>query len=356
MKEIYLKQLGPHAIVPNVNDESTVKALHDRVEALQHQVKMLTNERDQMHHNTEELTRHYEICRLEFVSTRDKIQSELSEAMSARDVAMLRVRELENDVAVLQKELCQQRSPVPIGEEAKEASVISYTEEDVKRKVEEAKRITDTVWQRKFDEEGKVVDSMMREKDEKIFEREQTVSELQMRLRLLEERSAETRASGSDLLSLSEQLQNEKATVSRAVAQNRELKEQLIETEDRLVALTEEKLQSELARQTAEHQVKELMKKLEEINENSKSVTGSVESSSATSAILEAVMHPSMSVEPSRSTEDWEESERDRSDSVAETSRDREHMLETQLEMANQQLEEVRVFTVLFVCACTICL
>lgn len=112
--------------------------------------------------------------------------------------------------------------------------------------------------------------------DQKIFEGEQMVSDLQMRLRLLEERSAETRASGSvgfdevllmlyifinaiynsmlflaassffnhfeilmqllllqDLLSLSEQLQNEKATVSRAVAQNRELKEQLLETEDR---------------------------------------------------------------------------------------------------------------------------
>ncbi|RCN43987.1 hypothetical protein ANCCAN_10014, partial [Ancylostoma caninum] len=70
-----------------------------------------------------------------------------------------------------------------------------------------------------------------------------------------------------DLLSLSEQLQNEKATVSRAVAQNRELKEQLLETEDRLLAVTEEKLHSEMARQTAEHQVKELEKKLRELNE-----------------------------------------------------------------------------------------
>ncbi|EYB84048.1 hypothetical protein Y032_0323g2471 [Ancylostoma ceylanicum] len=178
--------------------------------------------------------------------------------------------------------------------------------------------------------------------DQKIFEREQMVSELQMRLRLLEERSAETRASGSDLLSLSEQLQNEKATVSRAVAQNRELKEQLLETEDRLLAVTEEKLQSELARQTAEHQVKELKKRLDELTENGQSLTGSTGSATAASTSLEAVMHPSVSLEPSRSSEDWDGSERDHSESTAETSREREHMLETQLEMANQQIEEIR--------------
>uniref|UniRef100_A0A8R1E7L7 GOLGA2L5 domain-containing protein n=1 Tax=Caenorhabditis japonica TaxID=281687 RepID=A0A8R1E7L7_CAEJA len=55
---------------------------------------------------------------------------------------------------------------------------------------------------------------------------------------------------------------NEKATVSRAVAQNKELKERLLETEDRFVALTEEKAAIELEKQSAEHQVKELTKQL----------------------------------------------------------------------------------------------
>ncbi|KAL6733134.1 hypothetical protein Aduo_003812 [Ancylostoma duodenale] len=342
MKEIYLKQLGPHGIVNSVNDENTIKSLHDRIDALQNQVGVLTNERDQMHHNTAELNRHYETCRLEFVNTRDRIQGELAEAVLARDAALMRVKELENDVSVLRKELCQHQSTIPVAEEVQDITAVSYTEEDVKRKMEEAKRVLDAEWQRKFDEEGKVVDSMMREKDQKIFEGEQVVSELQMRLRLLEERSAETRASGSDLLSLSEQLQNEKATVSRAVAQNRELKEQLLETEDRLLAVTEEKLQSEMARQTAEHQVKELEKKLHELNESGQPSNGSMESATAESTSLEAVMHPSVSLEPSRSSEDWEESERDHSESRAETSREREHMLETQLEMANQQIEEIR--------------
>lgn len=68
-----------------------------------------------------------------------------------------------------------------------------------------------------------------------------------------------------ELLSLSGQLQSEKATVSRAVAQNKELKEQLFETEDRLVALTNEKMQCELDKQAAEHQVRVLT---EQLNQN----------------------------------------------------------------------------------------
>ncbi|RCN43986.1 hypothetical protein ANCCAN_10013 [Ancylostoma caninum] len=164
MKEIYLKQLGPHGIVNSANDENTIKSLHDRIDALQNQVGVLTNERDQMHHNTAELSRHYETCRLEFVNTRDRIQGELSEAVMARDAALMRVKELENDVSVLRKELCQQQSTVPVAEEVQDMSVVSYTEEDVRRKMEEAKRVLDAEWQRKFDEEGKVVDSMMKEK------------------------------------------------------------------------------------------------------------------------------------------------------------------------------------------------
>ncbi|KAK5968917.1 GOLGi associated coiled-coil protein [Trichostrongylus colubriformis] len=340
MKEIYLKQLGPHGIVNNMSDENTIKALHDRIDALQTQVGLLTNERDQLHHNSQELGRHYEICRLEFVTSRDKIANELAQATSERDAALQRVMELENDVSVLQKELNQSRSVASsVNTGMQDSNAISFTEEDVMYKINEAKRRADAEWQQKFDEEGKVVDAMLRNKDQLIFEREQTISELQVRLRLLEERSAETRASGSDLLSLSEQLQNEKATVSRAVAQNRELKEQLLETEDRLVALTEEKLHSELARQTAEHQVKELLKRID--TEGSHSDSGSVQLAGASDA-LEAVLHPATSIEPSRSVEDWDETERDRSESCADVSREREQMLETQLEMANQQLEEIR--------------
>ncbi|KAE9413580.1 hypothetical protein Angca_008541 [Angiostrongylus cantonensis] len=333
MKEIYLKQLVPYGFVNNVSSESAISTLNGRVDALQNQVTVLTSERDKLLLTNEELSRHYEICRLEFVSAREKLTEELSEAVSARDAALSHIKELQDDVCVLQKELHVNWSTSSANAERCGATVVNCTDEDINRKVHEAMEKTNAEWQKKFDEEGKLVDTMIKEKDQLIFEREQKLSEVEMRLRLMGERLEEVRTNSSDMLLLSEQLQNEKATVSRALAQNRELKEQLIETESRFVALTEEKLQSELARQTAEHQVKELLVLLDKyVSQHANN----------TCMVLEFVLHPSTSLEPSISTEEWDISEHGNSGSVTEASRKREHILETRLEMANQELEEIR--------------
>ncbi|KAJ1369369.1 hypothetical protein KIN20_030809 [Parelaphostrongylus tenuis] len=339
MKEIHLKQLVPHGFVNNASSENTISTLNDRVDALQSQVGVLTRERDKLLLSNEELSRHYEICRLEFVNAREKLANELLVAISARDAALSHIKELQDDVCVLQKELYVNRSTsAPTSAEVCKATAGHCTDEDVNRKVLEAVKKADAEWQKKFDEEGQLVDTMIKEKDQVIFEREQKLSELEMRLRLTEERLGEVRTNSSDMLSLSEQLQNEKATVSRAVAQNRELKEQLIETENRFMALTEEKLQSELARQAAEHQVKELLVLLDSKNQTEDGAPYS----NSTGAVLESVLHPAMSLEPSITSKDWDMSERGTSESVTEASRNREHILETRLEMANQELEEIR--------------
>ncbi|VDM28667.1 unnamed protein product [Toxocara canis] len=68
-----------------------------------------------------------------------------------------------------------------------------------------------------------------------------------------------------DVRSLSEELQNEKATVSRAVAQNRELKEQLVELQDKLVTLSQESMERESGRLTALHTVEQLQMELERL-------------------------------------------------------------------------------------------
>ena len=54
------------------------------------------------------------------------------------------------------------------------------------------------------------------------------------------------------------------------MAQNKELKEQLIETEDRLVAITNEKMQCELDKQAAEHQVRQLTEQLQNVSAGNK--------------------------------------------------------------------------------------
>ncbi|KJH42697.1 hypothetical protein DICVIV_11309 [Dictyocaulus viviparus] len=57
---------------------------------------------------------------------------------------------------------------------------------------------------------------------------------------------------------------------------------------------------------------------------------------------MEPVLHPSVSLEPSSLADEYDGSKFENRESTAEASRKREHILETKLEMANQELEEVR--------------
>ncbi|VBB27994.1 unnamed protein product, partial [Acanthocheilonema viteae] len=67
-------------------------------------------------------------------------------------------------------------------------------------------------------------------------------------------------------LSISQQLQNEKATVSRAIAQNRELKEQLVELQDKLITVTQESMERESGRLSALHLVGQLRSELNRLS------------------------------------------------------------------------------------------
>lgn len=64
---------------------------------------------------------------------------------------------------------------------------------------------------------------------------------------------------------LSEQLQNEKATVSRAVTQNLELKEQFAELQDKLILVTNESAAKEDEKTTALANIKLLQQQIEEL-------------------------------------------------------------------------------------------
>lgn len=68
-----------------------------------------------------------------------------------------------------------------------------------------------------------------------------------------------------ELSQLSEQLQNEKATVSRAVAQNLELKEQLAELQDKLILVTNESASKEDERTTALANIKLLQQQIDDL-------------------------------------------------------------------------------------------
>jgi predicted nuclease with TOPRIM domain len=69
----------------------------------------------------------------------------------------------------------------------------------------------------------------------------------------------------SDIHQLSTQLQNERATVSRAVSQNMELKAQFGEMQDKLIRITNDYAQAEDQKINALSTVAKLSRKIEEL-------------------------------------------------------------------------------------------
>ncbi|XP_071881290.1 golgin subfamily A member 2 isoform X10 [Anas platyrhynchos] len=93
-----------------------------------------------------------------------------------------------------------------------------------------------------------------REQEERLLELEKTVQ------RYNEE--------SVDRQQILENMQSDKATISRALSQNRELKEQLAELQNGFVKLTNENMEVTSALQSEQHVKKELAKKLGQLQEN----------------------------------------------------------------------------------------
>lgn len=255
LKDLYLKQLGAHNVLSTPTDEIDLKTLHEQVEKLTADNAILREEKQRTIIEASNMREHY-LERENALQQRQKeLVAQLDEVQTLRWSAEANLQQLQNEAAVLVKTTHEvQETPLPTVSESE------ITEEDVARRVRDAVRVERENWQRREEAIQKERDEEIQNKDRTIFEREQSLAELEMKYRLLEEQTLVASESGADLLNLSEQLQNEKATVSRAVSQNRELKQSLIEAEDRVVRLTEEKLVLELAKQAAEHQLKELNK------------------------------------------------------------------------------------------------
>ncbi|XP_064027420.1 golgin subfamily A member 2 isoform X2 [Pogoniulus pusillus] len=92
--------------------------------------------------------------------------------------------------------------------------------------------------------------------------------EQEERLLELEKAVQHYREESMDRQQILEDMQSDKATISRALSQNRELKEQLAELQNGFVRLTNENMEVTSALQSEQHVKKELAKKLGQLQEN----------------------------------------------------------------------------------------
>ncbi|XP_017579786.2 golgin subfamily A member 2 isoform X2 [Pygocentrus nattereri] len=94
------------------------------------------------------------------------------------------------------------------------------------------------------------------------------VQEQETRLEELERQADRASEEAQDKLRILEDVQSDKATISRALTQNRELKDQLAELQNGFVKLTNENMELTSALQSEQHIKKEIARKMGQLQEN----------------------------------------------------------------------------------------
>uniref|UniRef100_A0A671QRN6 Golgin subfamily A member 2-like n=1 Tax=Sinocyclocheilus anshuiensis TaxID=1608454 RepID=A0A671QRN6_9TELE len=94
------------------------------------------------------------------------------------------------------------------------------------------------------------------------------VQEQEVRLEELERHAERAAEEAQDRLQILEDVQSDKATISRALAQNRDLKDQLAELQNGFVKLTNENMELTSALQSEQHIKKEIARKIGQLQED----------------------------------------------------------------------------------------
>ncbi|XP_063265893.1 golgin subfamily A member 2 isoform X7 [Prinia subflava] len=164
---------------------------------------------------------------------------------------MARIQELEDNVTELLSTSVKPMDiepPSPPGPTAAELSL----QEEMQRLQQQQEELQGQYQAQVRDNEQ--LSRLNREQEERLLELEKTV-----------QRYSEEAADRQQIL---EDMQSDKATISRALSQNRDLKEQLAELQNGFVKLTNENMEVTSALQSEQHVKKELAKKLGQLQEN----------------------------------------------------------------------------------------
>ncbi|KAH7710423.1 golgin subfamily A member 2-like protein [Aphelenchoides avenae] len=264
MKEIYIRQLTRHSATDAAQEQQVIQSLTDENKRLQTELVQRCAEADELRRQFNAGRGHLEQCLEEANRRIAGFEVELSEVQTSK-------REVEAAKCYLEEQLGHLRRAAEmrkqeLSEQMSNASVMSAVKVDINeyealRNSLNALETNYMVQSEKIDE----LSSLLGEKDSRIEALEHALLEARQESERLREREQHNMSMNLDVSRLSEQLQNERATVSRAVAQNLELKEQLGELQDKIVQVTNECFEKEDQRQSALAQLNRLQKSLEEL-------------------------------------------------------------------------------------------
>uniref|UniRef100_A0A915PY38 Golgin subfamily A conserved domain-containing protein n=1 Tax=Setaria digitata TaxID=48799 RepID=A0A915PY38_9BILA len=280
MKDIYLRQLGTYTGANTTVDNAG--NLGDEIEQMKNALVRATGEAEKWKKEAQLARERYELYGTQLNQNIVQMSAKLEEVSNEKMALESKVRTLEGQIEMLQ---ALERTTFVTSEN--NCAVDSTELLDLQNKLIEA--TNDHLKSKQLIEELK---TKLRDKEQEIFglfstlnDEKSKLMEKSAELAKAEESLARTRALADEqqkytegALSLSEQLQNEKATVSRAISQNRELKEQLIELQDKLIAVTqvtalihilEESMERESGRLSALHLVSQLKNELNRLSSQS---------------------------------------------------------------------------------------
>ncbi|XP_062361799.1 golgin subfamily A member 2 isoform X8 [Cinclus cinclus] len=249
MAELMIQQFSSQGGSLDANQQLQM-ALEEKA-SLETQLAQLS---ESLHQLQEERDQYVEKLREEGNIWQQRVQ-QLSEQIHTmaeeKEKHMAKIQELEDSVTEMLSTSVKPMDtepPSPPGPTAAELSL----QEEIQRLQQEKEQLHGQFQAQVRDNEQ--LSHLNREQEERLLELEKTV-----------QRYSEEAVDRQQIL---EDMQSDKATISRALSQNRDLKEQLAELQNGFVKLTNENMEVTSALQSEQHVKKELAKKLGQLQEN----------------------------------------------------------------------------------------
>ncbi|KAI1715783.1 putative golgin subfamily A member 2-like protein 5 domain-containing protein [Ditylenchus destructor] len=259
MKEIYIRQLTRHSQQDPARDQQLLQSLAEEKKRSDQELQSKIAEIQELKNQMAAARIHFEACLAEQNQNISGLQIEVSELRTSKTELESAKSYLEEQSRLLRVNLESLsaanghanplENKVDLSEYEALQNSLSSLEQEYSRCCGRAKEM----------------EMRVEQKSSQIETLEYQLMEAQRKIGELEE-SRDAKASlDKDIASLSEQLQNEKATVSRAVGQNLELKEQLKELQDKFIQMSNECASKEIERSSALANVTALQRHIEEM-------------------------------------------------------------------------------------------
>ncbi|XP_059514175.1 golgin subfamily A member 2 isoform X1 [Myotis daubentonii] len=246
MSELLLQQFSSQSETPD-RKEQLQQALEERaqleahVEQLKELLKQLQMERDQYAENLKEENAIWQ-------QKMQQMSEQVCKLREEKEQSMGQVQELETSLAELRNQIAAPPPQEPPAGPSEEEQRLQAKAEQLQQELEVL-----TGQLRAQIQDNESLSHLNQEQGQRLLELEQEAErwgeQAEMRKQILED------------------MQSDRTTISRALSQNRELKEQLAELQDSFVRLTNENMEITSTLQTEQYVKKELAKKLGQLQE-----------------------------------------------------------------------------------------